>query len=304
MQKGDVNLVCGTYILPEVFPELGDIFAPGAKVIHIDLNAYEIAKNHPVDIGIVSDPKLSLAKLAVALEEVMTPEQRSAAKDRFTDLAKAKEAKLASALEADQAIRDDVPLHFSRFMEELAPHLPEDVMIFDEALTCSPPIVRYKPPTKPDHYFLTRGGSLGVGIPGAIGMKLANPDKTVIGFTGDGGSMYTIQALWTAARHNVDAKFIICNNRSYRLLQLNIQAYWKEQSIAPHDFPLSFDLSRPILRFDEMARSMGVEAVRVEKPEEIAPAIQKALSHKGPFLIDVVVEGDVRPEMIGVKCGQ
>jgi benzoylformate decarboxylase len=49
---------------------------------------------------------------------------------------------------------------------------------------------------------------------------------------------------------------------------------------------------------------MGVEAVRVEKPEEIAPAIQKALSHKGPFLIDVVVEGDVRPEMIGVKCGQ
>jgi thiamine pyrophosphate-dependent acetolactate synthase large subunit-like protein len=85
------------------------------------------------------------------------------------------------------------------------------MIIFDETLTNSPAIERYRPPTKPEHYFLTRGGSLGVGIPGAIGVKL---DKTVIAFTGDGGAMYTVQALWSAARHNVDAKFVIRNNRS------------------------------------------------------------------------------------------
>lgn len=304
MQKGDVNLVCGTYILPEVFPELGTIFAPGAKVIHVDLNGYEIAKNHPVDIGVVSDPKLTLAKLAQALEQILTPEQKSAANDRIGEIGKAKAEKIAKAKEADKAIRDDVPMHFSRFMEEFAPKLPEDVIIFDEALTCSPPIVRYKPTSQVGHYFLTRGGSLGVGIPGAIGAKLANPDKTVIGFTGDGGSMYTIQALWTAARHNVDAKFIICNNSSYRLLQLNIQAYWKEIGVPEHDFPLSFDLSKPAIQFDQLSRAMGVPAVRVEKPEQIASAIDQALSHKGPFLIDVVLEGNVHPEMIGVKCGQ
>ena len=234
----------------------------------------------------------------------MTPEQKSSARTRGAEIGQVKETKLAQALEADTKVRDEVPLHFSRFMEELAPHLPENTIFFDEALTCSPPVVRYCPPTKPDSYFLTRGGSLGVGIPGAIGAKLANPDKTVIGFTGDGGSMYTIQALWTAARHNVNAKFIICNNRSYRLLQLNVQAYWKEQNIKPHDFPLSFDLSKPVIRFDELSRSMGVGAVRVETVEQIAPALKKALEHDGPFLIDVVVEGDVRPEMIGVKCGQ
>jgi benzoylformate decarboxylase len=304
LQKGDVNLVCSTYIVPEVFPELGKVFAPGAKVIHIDLNGYEIAKNHPVDIGVVSDPKLTLGKLATALEEIMTPEQKSVAQARVAEIGKVKEEKLAKALEADKAIRDEVPLHFSRFMEEFAPKLPDDVIIFDEALTCSPPVVRYKPTTQPGHYFLTRGGSLGVGIPGAIGAKLANPDKTVIGFTGDGGSMYTIQALWTAARHNIDAKFIICNNRSYRLLQLNIQAYWKEIGVPEHDFPLSFDLSKPEIRFDEMSRSMGVPAVRVEKPEQIGAAIDQALSHKGPFLIDVVLEANVRPDMIGVRCGQ
>ncbi len=302
--KGDVNLVCGTYMLPEVFPELGDIFKPGAKVIHIDLDAYEIAKNHPVDLGMVSDPKLTLGKLATELEAIMTSEQKKAAQARKTEIAQAKEAKNQSDLEAYQQVRDSVPLHFSRFAEELAAQLPEDAIIFDEGLTSSPPLTHYFPPTKPGHYFLTRGGSLGVGLPGAIGVKLANPDKTVIGVAGDGGSMYTIQALWSAARHNVDVKFVICNNRSYKLLQVNIQAYWQERGIPERDYPLSFDLSKPDLHFADMARSMGVEAVRVEKPEEIAPAIKTALAHQGPFLIDVVLEAEVNPEMIGVRCGQ
>jgi thiamine pyrophosphate-dependent acetolactate synthase large subunit-like protein len=303
-RKGDVNLIVGTYMLPEVFPELGDIFAPGAKSIHIDLNAYEIGKNHPVTLGVVADPKLTLAALADALEATMTPAQKSAAAARFTAISAANAARHAAALDADKAVRDAVPLKMSRFMEELAKQLPADAIIFDEALTSSPAVVRYCPPSNPDSYFLTRGGSLGVGIPGAVGAKLANPDKTVIGFTGDGGSMYTIQALWTAARHNVDATFVICNNASYRLLQLNIDTYWKEREIPKHDFPLSFDLSRPALQFATIAQGMGVPAVRVERPEQIAPAIAQALATEGPFLIDLVLEGDVHPDRVGNTCGQ
>ena len=66
--------------------------------------------------------------------------------------------------------------------------------------------------------------------------------------------MYTIQALWTAARHNIDVKFVVCNNGSYRLLQLNIDQFWNEQGIAKHDYPLSFDLSQPPLKFAELAQ--------------------------------------------------
>jgi benzoylformate decarboxylase len=181
----------------------------------------------------------------------------------------------------------------SQFMKELAEHVPEDVMIFDEALTSSPELVRYIPPKLPGHYFQTRGGSLGVGIPGALGMKLANPQKTVIGFTGDGGSMYTIQALWTAAHHNIGAKFVICNNRSYQLLKLNIMEYWQERQVKVHEFPHSFDLSQPDIRFDELARALGVRSVRVEKLEEIAPAIREMLETEGPFLIDLVISNEI-----------
>lgn len=303
-QRGDVNLVVGTYMLPEVFPSLDDIFAPDAKTIHVDLNAYEIAKNHPVDLGLVSDPKLTLARLAEVLEATLPESHRSAAAERVAKLKDAKETALAAELQKDDAVRDAVPLHFSTFMQELARHVPQDVAIFDEALTNSPALTRYCTPRTPGSFFQTRGGSLGVGIPGAIGLKLAMPQKTVLGLTGDGGSMYTIQALWSAARHNVDAKFIVCNNRSYRLLQLNIQQYWSENETAPHDFPLSFDLSKPDIRFADLAQSMGVPAVRVERPEEIGPAIRQALTHDGPFLIDVVLEGDIHPEQVGVRCGQ
>ena len=302
--KGDVNLICGTYVLPEVFPILGNIFAPQAKVIHIDLNSYEIAKNHPVTLGVTADPKLTLAKVAQALQQRMTARQKESAASRLATLSDAKEAQRQQAFKQDRAVRETVPLKMSRFMEELMNQLPEDAIIFDEALTNSPPISRYFAPTRTGQYFITRGGSLGVGIPGAIGAKLANPDKTVIGFTGDGGAMYTFQALWTAARHNINVKFVVCNNLSYRLLQLNIDAYWKERAIPRHDFPLSFDLSSPPLQFHEMARSMSVQSLRVEKPSEIAPAIQQALAHPGPFLIDLVLEGDTHPERVGATCGQ
>jgi benzoylformate decarboxylase len=302
--RGDVNLICGTYVLPEVFPELGNIFGRGSRTIHIDLNLYEIAKNHPVDLGMLGDPKLSLAALAQSIEALLTPERRQAAAKRTAQAASQKKQRRDSEIESERAKRDDTPIRMSRFAEELTAQLPEDAIIFDEALTNSPPLTRYLPPRRGETYFLTRGGSLGVGIPGALGVSIANPGKTVFGFTGDGGAMYTIQALWSAARHNLPAKFVVCNNGSYRLLQLNIAQYWKERQIEQHEFPLSFDLSHPVLRFDLMANSMGVRSARVEKPDEIAPAIRAALAHPGPFLIDLVLEGDTHPELIGNTCGQ
>ncbi len=292
--KADAVLIVGTYVFPEVFPYFEDVFTEGTPVIHIDLNAYEIGKNFPVDLGIVSDPKLTLAALGDALASRMSASQKQAASGRLEASRAASEASLQAQLDHDQSVRGETPMHSSVFMEELAKHVPEDVMIFDEALTTSPDLTRYMPPTLPDHFFQTRGGSLGVGIPGAIGIKVAHPEKTVIGFTGDGGSMYTIQALWTAARYNIGAKFVICNNQSYMLLKLNILQYWTDQVGAPvHEFPHSFDLGNPVINFAELARSMGVPAVCVDRPEDVPQAVQQMLETDGPFLVDMVISNHV-----------
>ncbi|MBX3435146.1 MAG: thiamine pyrophosphate-binding protein [Pirellulales bacterium] len=305
LSRGDANLVVGTYLLPEVFPETGDVLAPAATTIHFDLNAYEIAKNHPADLAAVCDPKLALAALAERIEQIITPAQMKSAHERTQLLAKRKAEAEQTARDQDEArVLSGGPLTFAPVAQALAAALPDDAIVFDEALTNSPPLTRYLPPRLARHYFCTRGGSLGVGIPGAIGAKAAHPDKTVVAVTGDGGSMYTIQALWTAARHGYDVKAIICNNRSYRLLQLNMTAFWEERGIAARQQPLPFDLSNPPLQFAAMAASYGVASARVSHVEEIEPSIRRMLDHPGPFLLEVELEGDVAPELVGVKCGQ
>ena len=291
--EADAVLIVGTYVFPEVFPALEGVFAPGAKVVHVDLDAYEIAKNFSVDIGLVADPKTTLGLFAEELERTLTFELREAAAGRTDELREQKRQELEAAEARDRAFDGDTPMHPSTFMAELARQAPDDVVIFDEALTASPELTMHLPPTRPGHYFATRGGSLGVGFPGAMGLKLAMPDKTVIGFSGDGGAMYTIQAMWTAARHEIGAKFVVCNNRSYQLLKLNVQAYWRERGFADHAFPGSFDLGDPAIRFDELARSMGVPATRVETADEVEAAIAEALAEDGPFLIDLLVHQEV-----------
>jgi benzoylformate decarboxylase len=139
----------------------------------------------------------------------------------------------------------------------------------------------------------TPGGALGVGLPGAVGIKLAHPDRTVIGFTGDGGAMYTFQALWTAAHYRIGAKLVVCNNRSYRLLKQNLVDYWGDMGIRSTAFPPPFDIVDPDLDFVALAKGMGVPGQRVTEPREAGPAIAAMLASEGPYLIELILEREV-----------
>ena len=313
IQETDFCLVLGCYLLPEVFPHLGDIFNPEATVVHVDTNPNNIAKNHRVDQSFVCRPAAFLEQLLNVLESNPDPVYDASAKERRELLIKNSPINNSNVEELYQVVPprpsedyDDktVYMRSGYFIKTLADKLPADHIIFDEALTNSPPVGRLLPGRKPGDKMMTRGGSLGTGFPGAIGAKLAHPEKTVVGFSGDGGSMYTIQCLWTAARHGIAAKFIVCQNRSYRLLQANITQFWKERGIEGRDFPLSFDLSRPEVTFDNIAKSLGVAGERVWRPDQVSDAIERMLAHDGPYLINLVLEGDVRPDLVGVHCGQ
>jgi benzoylformate decarboxylase len=303
-RKGDRILVTGTYMLPEVFPELGDIFDAAAKVVHFDLNAYEIAKNHRVDLGVVCDPRCGVEALTAGLDTIMDQQSKARAGQRLEAMRQNKVSLVSEQRATDSKQAARVPATMEAFAAELARQLPEDAILFDEALTNSPALTRAISPKRPGDYFCTRGGSLGVGIPGAIGAKLAHPQRSVVGFTGDGGSMYTIQALYTAAKYCLDILFVICHNDRYKLLDLNIQHYWGERNIPAHPFPDPFDLSEPPLDFSAMAEGMGVSGVRVTESAEIGAAIERGLAAEGPFLIDLVLPEASDDHQPGCRCGQ
>jgi len=297
VEDAGVVVGCGTYVFPEVFPLLENPFRPDAKVVHIDLDAHAIAKNHPVTLGLVSDPRLTLRRLADNLTDRMTPSQRDAATARAEQLAAAAARSRSAAKENDARLRGEVPLRMSAFAETLAQRLPPQSVVFDERLTYYPELMRYLAPSAPGQLFQTPGGTLGVGLPGAIGAKLALPDRTVVGLTGDGGAMYSYQALWTAAHYGIAAKLVVCNNRSYRLLKQNLVVYRQEQGgHRTGAFPSSFDVDEPGLDFVALARGLGVPGLRVSEPKEVEGGVDALLDHDGPFLLEVMLEGDVQQD--------
>jgi benzoylformate decarboxylase len=279
VKDADVVLISGTYVFPEVFPLLQSPFAAGAKIIHIDLDTYEIAKNHRADIAVAANPKLVMGEILKALKDKLTQPQKDAIGKRI------------AALQPVTIPVSGTDTLAKYFMERLAASAPRDLIIFDEALTASNYVGKYFVKSAAGEFFQTRGGSLGVGIPGAMGIKLYAPEKTVICFTGDGGSMYTIQALYTAARYGIGVKIVIFNNHSYQLLKNNIARYWQERGLEAHGFPDCFSLENHI-NYAGLSKSMGVAGTKVSTKEDVDSAINRMLKDDSPFLIELETDSD------------
>jgi benzoylformate decarboxylase len=244
-------------------------------VIHVGLDPTDIAKNFPVDVGIAANPRGCLASLASELETTMTAQQRRIAQARL------------AARHAETLSGEDGSV-LAAICQAISAQANGGLSVFDEALTNSPVVARNVPRDLPGSYFLTRSRSLGVGLPGAVGVKIARPEQTVVCFSGDGAAMYPFQALWTAARYGIGAKFVVCHNGRYHILDRNIEAYWRERGIAAHSSPSSFDISSPDIKFADLARALGVPSVRVDKPEDAATAVKSMLATPEPFLLDVI----------------
>ncbi|HQV42020.1 MAG: acetolactate synthase large subunit [Moraxellaceae bacterium] len=165
--------------------------------------------------------------------------------------------------------------------------LPENAIIVDESITSGlmlPAMTAGAP--RHDVISLT-GGAIGQGLPSAIGAAIACPDRPVIALIGDGTSMYTIQALWTMAREKLNVTSIIFNNASYSVLNIELERVGAES--AGPKAKSQLDLNGPVIQFAQLAQSMGVHGVSVSTAEELVKALDYALTHPGPHLIEAVV---------------
>jgi acetolactate synthase I/II/III large subunit len=165
--------------------------------------------------------------------------------------------------------------------------LPEDAIISDESNT-SGLLLPAATAGAPRHDLLTiTGGAIGQGLPVAAGAAIACPDRPVVCLQADGSAMYTISALWTMARENLDVTTVILANRAYSILRMELQRVGA--SAAGPKAQELLDIGRPDLDFVALSHGMGVPATRATTTEELADQFAKSLAEPGPHLIEALV---------------
>ena len=291
---------CGVKLFSEVFPtrlERGAGLPPVERIAYMAEMASMQLSEYAHLILVDTKPPVSFfaypGKQSWLVPETCTLHTLATA----TQDAVASLEKLVAALGAAQAVpalqaaqrpaRPRGKLTAPKVCKALGHLLPENAIVVDEGITSSL-MLGVMTAGAPRHDFLTlTGGAIGQGLPSAAGAAIACPDRPVIALVGDGSAMYTLQALWTMAREKLDVTSIIFNNAAYSVLSIELERVGADKAGSKARSQL--DLRGPDLDFARLAQGMGVHAVRVGTAEEFSKALEYALAHPGPHLIEALV---------------
>jgi acetolactate synthase-1/2/3 large subunit len=192
--------------------------------------------------------------------------------------------------------RPSGPLTADNACQAIAALLPEGAIVIDEAATSGLTLFA-STAGAPRHDLLTlTGGAIGQGLPAAVGAAIACPDRPVIALEGEGSSLYTIQALWTMAREQLDVTTVIFNNRSYAILNIELERV--KARGAGTKAKAQLDLSGPDINFVPLANGLGVPAVRTDTAEDFTRELERAFSEPGPHLIEALVPTVFSPRQV------
>jgi len=294
-QRGDVILIVGTPVFPELFPVHEPYFRPGARIIHIDLNPWEIAKNFRVDVPVYADPKAALGAINAKLAGSLAGKEPLINARRLRWISE-KEKTWEERNQQNKKLHGKSPLSPSEMCEVIARTIPPDTLVYDELITGTSDLLHHLRPDKPGSYYLGRGGCIGVGISGAIGAKLASPDQPVLATSGDGSALFVIQSLWTAVNQNLDITFLIANNHAYRILKINLLHYWADRRENKKPFPF-MDLVNPRVDFVKIAEGFGAKGHYIKTAGELETSLKNSFDGGGVHLLDVEVDGTIPEEI-------
>jgi benzoylformate decarboxylase len=257
-------------------------------VIHIDVDPWEIGKNYAAAVGIQGDPKATLPELCEAVRRHSTRSGHPQAARRREAVVAANTAERTELADRARQSGSLTPMSPLALVHAVAQATPAGATIVDETISSAAGVRTFFPCEDAKSFFGLRGGGIGWGLPAAIGVKLALPQRPVIALIGDGSAMYTCQGLWTAAHDSVPVVFVIFNNASYRILKQRTLAL--KGFSAEDDRYVGMDLDRPLIDHVGLARSFGVPGERVEKAAEVGPAMGRALASSSPYLIDARID--------------
>jgi benzoylformate decarboxylase len=196
-------------------------------------------------------------------------------------------ARRAAVVEHIARNKDRSPIDPDYLALQMVEAMPDNAILVDEGLTSSRQINALRPHRDRYGYHALASGGIGWGLPASVGVSMANPDRPVVCFSGDGSAMYSIQALWTAAHHKLPLTVVIVNNGGYRIIKQRLLAFHGD------DHYVGMDFADPPVDFTGLAKSLGVESMRITEARDIAPALKSAFSRPGAKLIEVMVDGSL-----------
>jgi benzoylformate decarboxylase len=260
----------------------------GLPIVQVGLVDWDLAKNYPVEIALMADVRETLRALVPVLQATGGAALEMRAKEGIAKLASdnwtARRARLVAQITAN---KDRTPIDPDWLALQVVEAMPADAILVDEGLTSS----RYMPALRAHRdrfgYHALASGGIGWGLPASVGVSIANPDRPVVCFSGDGSAMYSIQALWTAANNKLPLNVVIINNGGYRIIKQRLLAFHKD------DHYVGMDFKEPAVDFCGLARSLGLESLRITDPKDLKATLAAAFVRPGTKLIEVVTDGTV-----------
>ena len=272
---------------------------PPTKLIHVDIDPDEIGRNYPTSLGLMADVRTFIRQILAEL-------------DRRHNLSKCADAREAWLKEIDSYRRegdkfispgflaDTTPIDPQRAAIEIDKALPEDAILVSDIGVHHNWLVNFCKPTRPNSLIGSMGfGPMGFGVAGVLGAKLAAPNRPCVSVCGDGAFFMHASVLGTAVEYALPVVWVVWNNYAYASIRGLQRGYLDGRELAT-DFRDPRTDARYNPDFAAMARSAGVEGVRVDRAADLGEAIQKGIAANRPYLIDADIAADTNPGGAGV----
>jgi|WetSurMetagenome_2_1015567.scaffolds.fasta_scaffold114678_2 benzoylformate decarboxylase len=288
LEKVDVLVVIGALFFQQPIYLPKPLLPPTTRVIQIDDNPWQIAKNFPISCNIEGHIKVALNDLNTALDKKVTAATTKTTLDRINIISQEKQTITKAFEDKIQQEKTNVPISATRLIQEIKDAIKPGTLIVDDCWSYSAILRKMLPLSELRSYQRARGGgSIGGGLPAALGTKLASPDRPVVCISGDGSALWGIQSLWVASRYNIPVTIIIISNAAYRQVRLMKRKILGDKAIGRN---LGTELLPPRNDFCKIAEGMGLIARKVERPEQLKEALRQALGCNKPNLVDIAVD--------------
>jgi acetolactate synthase-1/2/3 large subunit len=272
---------------------------PPTRLIHVDIDPDEIARNYPVALGLMADVRTFLRQVLGALEGRKDVSARAAARKQWIDTI-AGYRKEWEKFVAPGFVDDALPINPQRAAHEIDKALPPDAILVSDIGIHHNWLIQFCKPRRPDSLIGSMGfGPMGFGVAGVLGAKLAAPDRPCVSVCGDGAFFMHASVLGTAVEYNIPVVWVVWNNYAYASIRGLQRGYLGGRELAT-DFKHP-DTGLPYNPdFAAMARSAGVEGVRIDCASDLGEAVRKGIATGRPYLIDAHIGADRNPGGAGV----